>query len=90
MDIVGAARAEILCGRSFDQIILLLCSPDSFKVTEVSFHPDWIVGGKCLEAIERRNTSLSAGLDHDSFDAVVSDVRMPRWTSAMSDSTKER
>jgi CheY-like chemotaxis protein len=32
------------------------------------------------ELLERLSTSLSAGLDDDRFDAVVSDVRMPGWT----------
>jgi CheY-like chemotaxis protein len=32
------------------------------------------------ELLERLSTSLSAGLDHDRFDAVVSDVRMPGWS----------
>ena len=32
------------------------------------------------ELLERLSTSLSAGVDSDRFDAVVSDVRMPGWS----------
>lgn len=32
------------------------------------------------ELLEQLSTSLAVGLDHDRFDVVVSDVRMPGWT----------
>jgi FixJ family two-component response regulator len=47
-------------------------SPEAAKRRLLRQHP--------TELLERLSTSLSAGLDHDRFDVVVSDVRMPGWS----------